>query len=1176
MEPGRTEKKRAMKTTLLNENIEISYFDPFALFDSVKTEFLELFPLDNVHWKPESGSTRIVPSLPVTLYAEEGNSDVNGKSKYMIKNPFVKLIIVTCQSIDEYRSKVRPLLRDWLPDAAKLNETATDKTRPTPLENNELPSIPLILIYANSAVIESNLFSSTSIIEKAQKDFPNAEVLELRSVYKSPKAKQDFWDQLKHNIKNYLLITFQKRLNTLQIRLAKFTNNQQVKERLEIREQLLHIFLQFRLGEEGKIQLETIEKEINIPKKKQLEMANGVLEFPFSFKLPYLLSELIQDEKLTRFYCYKGYFIWRLRILSMNKLNNDTAFIKVYEITKQFLRHIQMLFPEDPNVIQFKYSVVESILKLLPQLEPSKYTSIQAEAKADLMFMKRDYWLNGVLATTKFNILYKHFNLDKDIPYKFDVAPNTFTNESQFYETFINYNKDLIDLYNQCDSKRQRIIDILSLEIGIVHYQRKDYKNAIMLFISCYEYYIQSKWNIIGLEILKIFVDSLVNCPNVTVLEFGGSSVPVGTILSNAYLNLLKLSDSEEDKKIWWEKFINVDRIETDETEAKLIYSSDGLLDVIVDNYVTLKGPNEYQINISLEEFNLPGIMLTDSMQLTLKKCDHDDEIVMFENTDISINKDNSTISMTTCNINYGKFKVDSLQISVGRTTFIKSFEQIEQIIYIEPIFNCDSIDIIIEQGRKLELGKNELHLKFINLNKTDNISDLSLNLSVEKDDESVNYPISFSSTDINEIEHELTLQDLPMDKINEGICIPYYLQGPVTAFFLKSELTFKRLDKTSGELKVHKEIKHVFIQCYLAISVSVEDIFKNEAFYFKFLLNSSMKEEPVMLHESSLESEAETQDKYDTIGKLNPEDPILLTSFSGESCINSYRLAVKGNGKFNKNDLFYLHIKYNTLKEQLDSLLTEAVLLQGDMEYLTKFEEWKLFWKSNVLPRLQFNYDKFTKERVLMVEEHTLDMNFIIKKLLNRVGMDKDIKAGIIQCLNKLNDSGHKLDMLDMKEYSKNIPQRELIVPVELPPFGPFYMVQFESQTTENKSTNKSTNNNNNNSEIYTVGKPIPFKITVTDISEQWEGEDKETTNHNSNEQEEPYICEIASSNDWLLHGKKRFALGQQDPMTLNLSLIPLKRGCLALPRVEILGQDELQTARTDQPNEFDTILVL
>lgn len=1160
-----------MKTTLLNENIKISYFDPFALFDSVKTEFLELFPLDNVHWKPESGSTKIVPSLPVSLYAEDGNSDVNGKSKYMIKSPFIKLIIVTCQSTDEYRAKVRPLLREWLPEVAKLNETVSDKTRPTLAENNELPSIPLILIYANSAVVESNLFSSTSIIEKAQKDFPNAEVLELRSVYKSPKAKQDFWDQLKYNIKNYLLITFQKRLNTLQTRLAKLTNNQQVQERLEIREQLLHIFLQFRLEEEAKIQLDTIEKEINIPKKKQLEMANGVLEFPFSFKLPYLLSELIEGEKLTRFYCYKDYFIWRLRILSMNTLNNDTAFIKMYEITKQFLRHIQMLFPEDPNVIQFKYYIIESILKLLPQLEPMKYTSIQAESKADLIFMKRDYWLNGVMATTNFSILYKHFNLGKGIPYKFGVSPNTFTNESLFYETFINYNKELIELYNQCDSKRQRIIDILSLEIGIVHYQRKDYKKAIMLFISCYEYYIQSKWNVIGSEILKIFVDSLVNCPKITLLEFDGSAVPVGTILSNAYLNLLKLSDSEEDKKIWWDKFINMDRLETEETEAKLIYSSNGLLDVIVDKYVTLNGPNEYQLNITLKEFNLPGIMLTDAMQLTLKKCDRDDEIVVFENSDITISKDNSTVSMITRNINYGKFKVDSLRISVGRTTFIKSFEQTEQIIYLEPLFDRDNIDIIIEQGRKLELGKNELHLKFINVNKTDNIKDMTLNLYAEKDDESVNYPISFSSTDASKIEYELSLEDSVIDKINEGICIPYYLQDPVTAFFVKSELTFKRLDETTGELKSYKEIKHVFIQCYLAISVSVEDIFKNEAFYFKFLLNSSMKEEPVMLHESSLKSAAETQDKYDTIGKLAPEDPILLTSFNGESCINSYRLAVKGNGKFNKNDLFYLHIKYNTLKEQLDSLLTDAVLLQGNIEYLTKFDQWKLFWQSNILPRLQFNYDKFTKERVLIVEDHTLDMNFIVKKLLNRVGMDKDIKVGMIQCLNKLNDSGHKLDMFDMKEYSKNIPQRELIVPVELPPFGPFYMIQFESQTAE--TTTSSDDDNNNNKELYTVGKPIPFKITVTDISQQWEGEYEETA---SNNKEEPYICEIASSNDWLLHGKKRFALGQQDPMTLNLSLIPLKRGCLALPHVEILGQDEVQTARTDQPNEFDTILVL
>lgn len=400
-------------------------------------------------------------------------------------------------------------------------------------------------------------------------------------------------------------------------------------------------------------------------------------------------------------------------------------------------------------------------------------------------------------------------------------------------------------------------------------------------------------------------------------------------------------------------------------------------------------------------------------------------------------------------------------------------------------------------------------------------------------------------------------MDDISMDTINDGICLPYYLQDPITAFFLKSELTYKKINTVTGELTTYKEIKHVFIQCYLAISVSVEDIFKNEAFYFKFLLNSSMREEPVMLHESSLESDVVTQDRYDIKGKLSPEDSILLTSFSGESCINSYRLVTKENCKFNNNDLFFLHIKYNTLKEQIDSLLTDAVLLQGDVEWFSKFAQWKSFWQLNILPRLQYDYDKFTKERVLVVENHTLDMNYIIKSLLQRVGMHNDIKMGIIQCLQKLNENGHKLNMYDMKEYAKNVPQRELVVPVELPPFAPFYLIQFETQDIVKQV------------ETFTVGKAIPFQITVTDISHQWEG-------HKEEQEDDCYIFEIASSNDWLLHGKKRFALGQSDPMILRLSLIPLKRGRLLLPRIEILGQDETQTARTDQPNEFDTVLVL
>lgn len=68
---------------------------------------------------------------------------------------------------------------------------------------------PIILLYANSEVVDSNLFKSVSLMEKFGKDFPHVQTLEVRSVYRSPKDRQEFWNQFSQQIKASVLSIFQ-------------------------------------------------------------------------------------------------------------------------------------------------------------------------------------------------------------------------------------------------------------------------------------------------------------------------------------------------------------------------------------------------------------------------------------------------------------------------------------------------------------------------------------------------------------------------------------------------------------------------------------------------------------------------------------------------------------------------------------------------------------------------------------------------------------------------------------------------------------------------------------------------------------------------------------------------------------------------------------------------------
>nr|CAI6682895.1 BPK_HP1_G0043770.mRNA.1.CDS.1 [Saccharomyces cerevisiae] len=75
-------------------------------------------------------------------------------------------LIVNCISIDQYRAKVRPLVRETV--ASKSGICIF-------IDRRKMIYKPIILLYANSEVVDSNLFKSVSLMEKFGKDFPHVQ-----------------------------------------------------------------------------------------------------------------------------------------------------------------------------------------------------------------------------------------------------------------------------------------------------------------------------------------------------------------------------------------------------------------------------------------------------------------------------------------------------------------------------------------------------------------------------------------------------------------------------------------------------------------------------------------------------------------------------------------------------------------------------------------------------------------------------------------------------------------------------------------------------------------------------------------------------------------------------------------------------------------------------------------
>lgn len=143
----------------------------------------------------------------------------------------------------------------------------------------------------------------------------------------------------------------------------------------------------------------------------------------------------------------------------------------------------------------------------------------------------------------------------------------------------------------------------------------------------------------------------------------------------------------------------------------------------------------------------------------------------------------------------------------------------------------------------------------------------------------------------------------------------------------------------------------------------------------------------------------------------------------------------------------------------------------------------------------------------------------------------------------------GVELSDIDIYAYVKNLTPRKLVVPVELPEMDHFFYVEFIKK----------------NEGEHQVGIPMLFTIKVENLSQKW----------SSHKISDKFVLEIASSNEWLAHGRKRMLI-RSEISEFELYIIPLKKGYLNFPRVEICNVESGESSRIDNPNVSETILVL
>ncbi|CEP60195.1 transport protein particle complex II subunit TRS130 LALA0_S01e05160g [Lachancea lanzarotensis] len=1079
-----------MDVSISQNLIKFSYFDPFNVFDSVRKELEDRLPFKNLHWKPLNENLRTISNLPVGIV---GETDDKTSSESSI-TPVILFLVINCTSIDEYRAKVRPLVRQWLPSSGGSLE-----------ENGSIFGMPvkrIALLHTNSGVTGGNLFKTLSFSEKFSKDFPFLTAIEIKSIYKSEKERTDFWNGTLTQLRRYTMEIFEQRLAYMETQRHNIATGDKG-HLAAVQENILNLFLSFHLNDEASRELESLKSTLF----QNLEPAApvGELEIPFqilqtndtttsnSFTMDLADQKYSTTQGLNKFF-----FLKQCELIQCTHVQAARN-ARLFQLTKSFLKTISKHFRGSPPLTDFKWSFVESLLKssTFDPEEPISYREILA----DLKIIQRDCWIDLAYSSKGFKILHRTYPANGSKTQLKDLDA-TFKDEETFHKSYLSATKEIITLLNSHKSKKYRTVDLLSVEVGLLHYQRKEYQMAISILHPCHEYYKDSSWNLLAFHLLECFIDCLMNCPNLDTLAIGDENVPVPTVLSNSILNLLTSTKTNELKSYWWDRFIEIN----EGCEGSLIYPLTNLFEFQIQKKLIVTKPNHFGLMVKITNAKIPKSVVVKNMQLLLKN--EDGEFLKFQRQDVTVEPGENAVFLECTRIFFGLSRIVSLTSSVGNTIFCQEFDSDdERFLELDRPIEARNFEVIAAPSNQFEIAKSSIKLNYFNKEK---VTEFKLVLTaLEKKSET---PLSFDKggSKFSYVIHDFDESHVDLFGLPSG------------DFQLKQELTFKTSEYPEEEF-YQRDVKD--IKCTLPVSVSVEDILLDGAFYFKFLINSSSFSEPILLHRSDLVSLK--PEKYNVSGGFKPKSSLLVKNSEIDTCYSFFHVSTQPPARFASEDLFHLKIVFNKLKDQLDHLVTNAILIQGNPELASKMDLHRDTWNSMVLTRLVYDYALFENTfllRILPNESHLNDLMILFKSKIH----DKQFLNASTSCLEEI-QKGFQFSRLEIVEYTKDLATSILLVPVTLPQIDHFFSVNLNREI-DSEST-------------LALGQVVPFTICVTDAVAGWQAQAKDNNEH---------VLELFNSNEWLIDGKRRYSL-KDGQHVQKINMIPLRKGYLKFPKVEI-----------------------
>lgn len=1054
--------------------VEISYFDPFHLFEGLRNELEQRLPLINLHWKSKEGTLKTIPRLRVDFKASTGEKLVE---EYVLK-PFINCVIVSCESVEEYRSKIRPLIKNWLP------------------LQDDVYCTNIAILHSNKEVMDSNMFKSISLIEKFNKDFPSLKTIETKTVYKSNEERDSFWSALINKLKQDLLEVFERRI---QIYSLASKNETDPVKCVMLHENLLKIYLSFQLCDEASKEISSLESLLTDSKKFPVplgELQSAVFnQDNFTVNT---ISTLLSKNELTFFRLHKCIVRAQLELFIISSESRDSA-EKLNTAFHNFIWKLYSHYKHDEKWLQFKYSLYDEFIYL------SLFDNIKSDflklMLCDLKNEQRECWIQLACSSMKYSIPLR----DCYNPIVAEVDQElieSFRTKDLFYSNLLEKTTALLKEYSVYTSKRQRVMDWLSIDVALVYFDRGNYQECMTILQSSYDFYMESHWPVISTWLLEFYVECIKKSTDIEVIDVDGDLVPKSIVLSNSYLNLL--TSKRDTAEHWWDEFLNCNT----ENNDNLVYPLDNIFLVDIPRRVSAVAPNKYGIDISFSKKSISKDINVSFAKLLMKN--YSDEFLTFSSNDLTLTGDTSTYTLTSNNIVWCTFELVSLEIMVGTTVFKKEFDsfETEDSLKLEPCQFSGSFNI-------------DVH-KFV-----EKIGECSyLKLCFENPEEVDSFTLSITTSEDGVVfeggQKHFVVKDLNVTRV------PFSMLSTTSSkFTIKTLLSFTRDGEDFTESSLHE------IDCSLPLAVTVNDIYLEKKLLFDFSLRV-LANEPIILCAAELSSTSPDMFTI-TKGQSFSEQEVL------NPCLNApyqiYFQISKNSGKFSSSDSFNLSLKYLRLNQYLE------VMLQTYLSNKLNDVDCESLWKSYILPFLKFDFKAFEMSRKLAVIKNESIMKTRMNQEKSFAKQDRHKSL-----LNELT-SGISIDEIEINKRSLTESLEELVICVKPPEIEIFFSVTFSrvDPTVE-----------------LEPGVSSVFRVSITSLHDDWETKDEQVK----------AVFTVNNNSEWAVGGKRRFEVDSKQ-ITVDLNLIPLRRGYLNYPVVEIINLDGDSVGQIDYHDSNDKILI-